>query len=82
MEIYKVCHNVDVSWENQEEMSYIRANNAQEAKKQLSIKLYGTKDTSMATTGYFSAHPIPERYYKERYEKARNELSKFDRNLL
>ena len=35
MEIYKVCHNVDGSWENQEVMGYIRANNAQEAKKQL-----------------------------------------------
>ena len=82
MEIYKVCHNIDGSWETQEVMGYVRANNAQEAKKQLSIKLYGTEDTSMATTGYFSAHPIPERYYKEQYEKARNELSKFDRNLL
>ena len=82
MEIYKVTHNVDGSWETQEIMGYVRANNAQEAKEQLSIKLYGTEDTSMATTGYFSAHPIPERYYKEQYEKARNELSKFDRNLL
>ena len=82
MEIYKVCHNIDGSWETQEVMGYVRANNAQEAKKQLSIKLYGTEDTSMVKTGYFSAHPIPERYYKEQYEKARNELSKFDRNLL
>ena len=51
MEIYKVCHNVDGSWENQEVMGYIRANNAQEAKKQLSIKLYGTINTH-TPTGY------------------------------
>ena len=35
MEIYKVCHNIDGSWETQEVMGYVRANNAQEAKKQL-----------------------------------------------
>ena len=82
MDIYKVCYNVDGSWETQEIMGYVKANNVQEAKEQLSMKLYGTKDTSMATTGYFSAHPIPKGYYKEKYEKARDELSKFDRNLL
>ena len=39
MEIYKVCHNVDGSWETQEVMGYVRATDAQEAKEQLSINL-------------------------------------------
>ena len=82
MEIYKVTHNVDGSWETQEVMGYVRANSEQEAREQLSMRLYGTTDTSMVTTGYFGAYPITERYYKERYEKARTELAKFDRNLL
>ena len=81
MEIYKVTHNANGSWETQEVMGYVRASNKKEAKEQLSLKLYGTKDTSM-TTGYFTALPISERHYKESYEKARSELSKFDRNLL
>ena len=79
--IYKVYEN-DEDGRLVDILGFIRANSEVEAREEMSLKLYGTKDTSLVNTGYYSAYPIPDRKYRELYEKARTELSKFDRNLL
>ena len=79
--IYKVYEN-DEDGRLVHILGFIRANSEGEAREEMSLKLYGTKDTSLVNTGYYRAYPMPDREYRELYEKARKELAKFDRNLL
>ena len=79
--IYRVYENDDYGRPTYT-LGYIKASSAEEARKEMSIKLYGNEDTSLVNTGYYGAQPIPKEEYKAHYEKARKELAKFDRNLL
>ena len=63
-------------------LGYIKAISTEEARAKMSMKLYGTKDTSLVNTGYYGAQPILVSEYNVLYEKARKELAKFDKNLL
>ena len=79
--IYKVYENDDYGRPSII-LGYVRSSSANEARAEISLKLYGTKNTSLVNTGYYGASPIPVEEYRANYEKARKELAKFDRNLL
>ena len=79
--IYRVYENDDYGRPTYT-LGYIKATSTEEAREKMSMKLYGTKDTSLVNTGYYGAQPIPIEEYRAHYEKARKELAKFDRNLL
>ena len=79
--IYRVYENDDYGRPTYT-LGYIKATSTEEAREKMSMKLYGTKDTSLVNTGYYGAYPIPVEEYKALYEKAKKELLKFDRNLL
>jgi hypothetical protein len=79
--IYRVYESDDYGRPNRT-LGYIKASSTKEAREEMSIKLYGTKDTELVKTGYYGAYPIPVEEYRANYEKARKELAKFDRNLL
>ena len=79
--IYRVYENDDYGRPTYT-LGYIKASSAKEARIEMSVKLYGTVDTSLVNTGYYGAQPIPIEEYRAHYEKARKELAKFDRNLL
>jgi len=79
--IYRVYENDDYGRPTYT-LGYIKVTSTEEARAKMSRELYGTKDTSLVTTGYYGAHPIPIEEYRAQYNKARTELAKFDRNLL
>ena len=72
--IYRVYENDDYGRPTYT-LGYIKASSAEEARKEMSIKLYGTKDSEIVKTGYYGAQPIPIEEYRAHYEKARKELA-------
>ena len=81
MKIYKVYESDDYG-RPKYTLGYIKSSSTEEARKEMSLKLYGRDDSEIVTTGYYGACPIPEQEYRELYETARAELAKFDRNLI
>ena len=79
--IYRVYENDDYGRPTYT-LGYLKASSVEEARKEMSIKLYGTKDSEIVNTGYYGAQPIPIEEYRAHYNKAKTEFEKFDRNWL
>jgi len=80
MKIYKVYES-DNYGRPMYTLGYIKASSTEEARKEMSLKLYGTEDSEIVTTGFYGDNQIK---FKEIVlnETARAELAKFDRNLI
>ena len=81
MEIYKVYENDDYGTPIRT-LGYVKAESSEKARELMSIKIYGSVESSIVKTGYYGAKSMTDKEYAKAYCEAQTELQKFDRNLL
>ena len=81
MEIYKV-YSTDDYGRPEDILGYVKATSELAARMEMSIKLYGTDESEIVTTGYYGAKMVSAEEYAMRYSAAVAELEKFNVDFL